>query len=571
MSSPALGSFALALHAHQPLVLGHGRWPHGSDWLCEAVVQCYLPLLQTLRSLVQRGILPRLTMSFSPVLCEQLASGLFQEELHLFLDARLRACTETATYFRHAGQEDLAGLADYWAKCYRDAVEQLQALGGDILGAFRGLAEQGAIEVITSAATHGYLPLLGSDESIRLQLRLAVLSHESHFGSRPCGVWLPEGGYRPRYHWIPPVGLNREQRRALRCGLEELVAESGLTYFFADSHLILGGRPLPLYEDYFPHLAGLQAMGREDLPQRFGASPHKVYYVSSRGGQRTAAVFFREPQTALQVWSRERGYPGDPWYLDFHKKHLPGGLKLWRVSDKGDLAAKAPYMPDQARGRAQEHARHFASLLTRLLHGYRQTANAPGLVCALYDAELFGHWWYEGPQWLEFLWPELERQGIESVSCRTYLERCPPTETTTLPEGSWGEGGDHRTWLNRDTAWMWERLYDCEFAFWAFVHAHPQAAHTPLGRVLCQAARALLLMQASDWPFLITSWSARDYAEQRFAAHYADFRRLMEMAHQLRDRYQVAQDDWSYLTSKEHQEPLFPQLEQVLFHGHGGA
>jgi 1,4-alpha-glucan branching enzyme len=534
-------------------------------------VQCYLPLLQTLRSLVQRGILPRITISFSPVLCEQLASGLLREELQLFLDARLRACTETATYFRHARQEDLAALTDYWAKFYRDAVEQLQALGGDILGAFRGLAEQGAIEAITSAATHGYLPLLGSDESIRLQLRLAVLTHESHFGHRPRGVWLPEGAYRPRYHWIPPVGLNREQRRALRHGLEELVAESGLTFFFADSHLILGGRPLPLYEDYFPHLAELRATGREDLPQRLGASLYKIYRVSSRGGQGTAAVFFREPETALQVWSRERGYPGDPWYLDFHKKHLPGGLKLWRVSDKGDLAAKAAYVPDQARGRAQEHARHFASLLARLLHGYRQTADTPGLVCSLYDAELFGHWWYEGPQWLGFLWPELERHGVEPVSCSTYLERCPPTETITLPEGSWGEGGDHRTWLNRDTMWTWERLYDCEFEFWTVVREHPDAAHTPLGRVLCQAARALLFMQASDWPFLITSWTARDYAEQRFAAHYADFRHLMELARQLRDRNQLEQDDWSYLASKEQQEPLFPKLEQVLFREHGGA
>lgn len=571
MSPPALGSFAFALHAHQPLVLGHGRWPHGSDWLCEAVVQSYLPLLRTLRALVERGIMPRITMSFSPVLCEQLASPLLQEELRLFLDARLRACTETAAYFRHVGDNELLVLVEYWAQFYRDADRQLQALGGDLLGAFRYLAEQGAIEAITSAATHGYLPLLGSDESVRLQLRLAVLTHEHYFGSRPAGVWLPEGAYRPRYHWIPPVGLNREHRRALRSGLEELVAESGLTYFFADSHLILGGHPLPLYEDYFPHLAELRATGREDLPQRFGASPYKIYRVASRGGEGTAVVFFREPETALQVWSRERGYPGDPWYLDFHKKHLPGGLKLWRVSDKGDLAGKAAYVPDQARGRAQEHARHFVSLLARLLDGYRQTAKGPGLVCALYDAELFGHWWYEGPQWLEFLWPELQRHGIEAVSCRTYLERCPPTETITLPEGSWGEGGDHRTWLNRDTMWTWERLYDCEFEFWTFVQAHPHAAHAQLGRVLCQAARALLLMQASDWQFLITSWSARDYAEQRFASHYADFRHLMEMAHRLRDGNQLTQNDWDYLASKEQHEPLFPQLAEVLFREQEGA
>jgi len=571
MSPPAVGSFALVLHAHQPFVLGHGRWPHGSDWLCESVVQCYLPLLRTLRALVQHGTVPHVTISFSPVLCEQLASPLLQEELQLFLDARLRACTETANYFRHIREDNLATLTDYWARFYQDTLDLLQALDGNILGAFRSLVEQRAVEAITSAATHGYLPLLGSDESVNLQLQLAVLTHETHFGCRPQGIWLPEGAYRPRYHWIPPVGANREQRRALRRGVEEFLADYHLEFFFADSHLILGGRPLPLYEDYFPHLADLRGAGREDLPQRSGASPYRAARVSSRGGQGAAAVFFREPETAMQVWSRERGYPGDPWYLDFHKKHIPGGLKLWRVSDKGDLAAKAPYVPEHAQERAQEHARHFAGLMAGVLRDYQQAASATGLVCALYDAELFGHWWYEGSQWLGCLWPELAQHGIEPVSCSAYLERHPPTETLTLPEGSWGEGGDHRTWLNRDTAWTWERLYDCEIEFWTAVHENPNAAKSPLGRVLCQAGRELLLMQASDWQFLITSWTARDYAEQRFAAHYTDFRHLMEIARHVRERGQLEQDDWVYLASKERQEFLFPQLEQVLFGEQGGA
>src|SRR5438093_1520768 len=163
MSSTAVGSFALVLHAHQPFVLGHGRWPHGSDWLCEAVVQSYLPLLRTLRTLSERGVSPRVTLS--------------------------------------------------------------------------------------------YLPLLGRDESVGLQLRLAVLTHEAYFGRRPRGVWLPECAYRPRYEWIPPVGPHRQQRRALRRGTEEFLAECGLEFFFADSQTVLGGRPLPPYDDHFPELA----------------------------------------------------------------------------------------------------------------------------------------------------------------------------------------------------------------------------------------------------------------------------------------------------------------------------
>jgi 1,4-alpha-glucan branching enzyme len=178
---------------------------------------------------------------------------------------------------------------------------------------------------------------------------------------------------------------------------------------------------------------------------------------------------------------------------------------------------------------------------------------------------LLGHWWYEGPQWLEFLYAELARHRVETVRCSPYLDRHPPTTTVALPEGSWGEGGDHRTWLNGDTAWTWERLYDSETEFWALIQDSPHAQHGPLGRVLCQAARELLLMQASDWQFLITSWTARDYAEQRFTSHYSDFKRLVQIAQRVRERGQLEQDDWVFLASKEQQDFLFPGIEKVLF------
>jgi 1,4-alpha-glucan branching enzyme len=564
MAPTSNGSFALILHAHQPFVLGYGRWPHGSDWLCEAVVESYLPLLRTLRSLVERGISPQLTLSVSPVLCEQLASELLRQELQIFLDARLRACTETGAHFRHTNQDDLAALTDYWARFYRETLEFFHSLDGDILGVLRGLQDRGEIELITSAATHGYLPLLGNEESVALQLRLAVRSHETHFGRRPKGVWLPECAYRPRYHWLPPVGSNRQERRTLRRGLEEFLAEYGLEFFFVDSHFILGGRPLPPYDDYFPQLARLRAVGREEWPQRAGASVLEIYRIAARDGTGGAAVFFRDPESAQQVWNRERGYPGDPWYLDFHKKHLPGGLALWRVSDKGDLAVKPAYVPYHAQERAQEHARHFANLIADVIR--RHTAGQKSsLVCALFDAELLGHWWYEGPQWLGYVYPELNQQGVTAVSCSAYLEQHSVAGTLTLPEGSWGEGGDHRTWLNDDTDWMWERLYDSETEFWTCVRDNPDAAHSPLGRVLAQAARELLLMQSSDWQFLITTWTARDYAEQRFTAHYSDFKRLMQIVRQVHERGQLEQDEWVALASKEQQDFLFPALEQVLF------
>lgn len=564
MTSSSVGSFALVLHAHQPFVLGHGRWPHGSDWLCEAVVESYLPLLRMLRSPASpQEVLP-LTLSLSPVLCEQLTSSLFQTELQTFLDNRLRACAEAGAHFRRHKQEDLVTVVNYWAGLYQNTISFLQEIGGDLLGALRQLREDERICLITSAATHGYLPLLGKEESVALQLRLAVDTHERHFASHPRGVWLPECGYRPRYHWIPPVGADRQGLRALRYGLEEMLADNGLEFFFADSHLILGGRPSPPYTDYFPQLDRLREVGRGEWPRRSHISPYQVSTVVSPGGEGAARVFFRDLETAKQVWSRERGYPGDPWYLDFYKKHEPHDLRLWRVSDKGDIEAKSVYVPARAAERAGEHARHFAGLVATILQ-QQTTLLAPAVVCSLFDAELFGHWWHEGAHWLRHLRTELTARGVQLTTCTAYLDQQPPGESVTLPEGSWGEGGDHRTWLNSETGWAWERLYDCEAEFWSYLHECAATAQAPLRRVLAQTCRELLLMQASDWPFLMTTGTARDYADQRFSLHFADFKQLMLLARNVREREQWEQEEWMFLASKEQQDFLFPQLEQILF------
>ena len=571
MASEAHSGLALVLHAHQPFVLGHDRWPHGSDWLCEAVIECYLPLLQTLRSLVERGMSPQLTLSFSPVLCEQLASPLLQQELQFFLDTRLQACADTRQHFQSENQTDIAALTGYWEQFYRNTLEQLDSLGGNLLAAFRALMEDGHIELMTSAATHGYLPLLASEQSVRLQLRLATFNHETYFGRRPHGMWLPECGYRPRYHWIPPVGTNRQQYRSLRRGLEEHVAACGVAFFLVDGPSVLGVHPSSPYRDYFPALTALRDTNREEWRLATQISPYEAYRVSSRGGTGTAQVLLRDPESSRLVWSRDAGYPGDPWYLDFHTQHYPGGLKLWRVSEAtSNLGNKAPYLPERAHHQAQTHARHFAIQVAATLTNTKRAGLAAdcaaGLMCAAYDAELFGHWWYEGPRWLEFLYPELSQHGITPTTCSAALDRYPPTRTITLPEGSWGEGGDHRTWLNNETAWVWERLYDGEFQFWNVVQEMSAVEQGGLPRrVLCQAGRELLLMQSSDWPFLITTRTARDYAEQRFLAHYTDLKRLMQIARSVHERGQLASEEESFLEGRERQNFLFPTLEQVLF------
>src|SRR5207249_30022 len=269
-----------------PFVLGHGRWPHGSDWLMEVAAGCYLPLLDAIDDAAARGGSPRITLDISPVLAGQLAAPAFRSEFEEYLRARISSARENRQEFAAANQPELAHLAEGWEGFYRDRLQQFERLNGDLVGALRALADQGHVTLITCAATHGYLPLLSREESIALQLRVAV---------------------------------------------------------------------------------------------------------TAPGGHGTATAFVRDPDSTMQVWSRDRGYPGDGSYLEFHKKHFPGGLRYWRVTDaKVDLGGKQLYEPARAQERVQAHAGHFVDLLRGVL-----TANPEGphaVVCSPYDTELFGHW-----------------------------------------------------------------------------------------------------------------------------------------------------------------------------------
>jgi len=548
--------FSLVLHTHLPMVVNHGRWPHGSDWLCEATFECYLPLLDTAHRLVADGISPKWTLNLSPILTEQLASPEFQKELAFYYENVRRACVESREEFTKEGRNDLIRLTHFWEDFYERMWELHRRIGGDIVGTFAELQRQGHLELITCGATHGYLPLLSRDESIHLQLRTAVETHRRHFGRAPRGIWLPECAYRPRYEWTPPTGRERGHERRMRPGIEEMLAVYGLEYFVADAHLVSAAQPISLYRDYLP-ARGRTADISVELPMTNARSPYVPYRVASRGGTGSAVAFIRDPKSTLQVWSRENGYPGDFQYLEFHKKHFPGGLRFWRITDaSGDLGKKQPYDPEVAAAHTRLQARHFAELLRDTLR--EAASDGPAMVCSPYDAELFGHWWFEGPMWLEQVMRELASVGVTPVTLGEALERVPPAATVSLPEGSWGEGGDHRVWLNSDTEWTWDRVYAAE-AEWA-----AQLRRDTTGdarRVLAQATRELLLLQASDWQFLITTWAARDYAERRVAEHYAEFKRLAEMARGLTNGDPLGVEAAETLRRLEREDFVFPELD----------
>jgi 1,4-alpha-glucan branching enzyme len=548
--------FSLVLHTHLPMVVNHGRWPHGSDWLNEATFECYLPLLETAHRLVAEGLSPKWTVNISPVLTEQLASPEFQKELSFYYENVRRACVESREYFTGQGDQQIVGLTYFWEEFYERMWELHRRIGGDIPGTFAELQRGGHLELITCGATHGYLPLLSRDESIHLQLRAAVETHTRHFGQPPRGIWLPECAYRPRYEWTAPAGPDRERR--MRPGIEEMLAEHGLEYFIADSHLVAAGEPVFLYKDFIG-LRGQLGEATSPMPAVEPRSPYEPYRVASRGGRGSAIAFIRDPRSTLQVWSRERGYPGEYAYLEFHKKHFPGGLRFWKITDSsGDLGTKQIYDPKLAAEKVGLQASHFVSLVRETIEQAREGKG--GMVCSPYDAELFGHWWFEGPLWLEHVVREMSRNGVRPMTLSEALTVVPPQGPLQLPEGSWGEGGDHRVWLNRDTEWTWDRVYSAEREWVDHLKAG-DGGDAELKRVICQASRELMLLQASDWQFLITTGAARDYAERRVAEHYAGFKRLSEMAHSLRQGQPLSIEAADTLRRLEREDFVFPNLD----------
>ena len=520
MKAPPV-DFVLALHTHLPYVLNHGRWPHGSDWLCEATLDTYLPLLEMLRSLANDGLPAPVTIGLTPVLANQLASPAFAAEMDAFFEQRLAACDQAPDSLAASGDSHLLPLVSFWRTRLLRLRRLFQELGRDLIGAFRALEAAGRLEIIGSAATHAFLPLLARDESIRLQLAVGLAEHRRLFGRAPVGCWLPECAYRPRGPWHPWPSAPRV---GLRRGIEEHIADAGLRFFFVDAHIAGAGRPLNIYGDPAgdPTIHAPLAAGGARGTQR---SAYQSYRVA-QGRAGAVSAFVRDPRTSMQVWSRHQGYPGDEWYLEFHKMRWPGGLKLWRVSaDGAELGEKQPYDPATAAARARVHAGHFADMIDRIASA--EAGNRGAVVVAPFDTELFGHWWFEGPDFLAGVYRELaaRRGTARPTTAKRHLDDHPPRAAVRMPAGSWGANGDFSMWLGPRTAWTWERLWPLEERFWDVA---PAALMNASAReVLAQAAREMLLAQSSDWQFIISTGAAADYAERRFQEHCAAAEQLV--------------------------------------------
>ena len=522
------GSLALVLHAHLPFVR-HPDQPDflEEDWLYEAILECYLPLLGTLERIADEKVQARLTLSLSPTLLAMLADELLMDRC----GARLARLCELADkeVRRTASDPVFSGLARF----YQSSFEQLRSQFQDryrrnLIRPLAALETEGVVELITSTATHGFLPLLRTvPGAVWAQLAIGIGHFRDVFGRVPNGIWLPECGYYP--------------------GLDRMIVAAGARYCFLEADGMLNASPAPLYGVHAP-----------------------VYTTTG------VAAFGRDPSCSQEVWSATAGFPGDPAYRDFYRDlgweaedeyirpyvqptgaRKAVGIKYFRIT--GDTDEKQPYQPEEARRQALAHARAFLdSRDLQFAALAKAMEDRSPLVVAPYDAELFGHWWYEGPIFLDaVLRGAAKRSRFQLRTPSDFLRENPENQVASPSLSSWGEGGYAAVWLSPANDWIYPHLHRCAQLMVALAADFPQSDGW-CRRALNQAARELLLAQASDWAFILKTGSMREYAEQRTRDHIG---RFLQLERQCRaDRI-----DARFLSETEKRDNLFPELDYRVY------
>lgn len=516
------GHLALALHAHLPFV----RHPEHDeffeeDWLFEAITETYIPLLNMLERLVRDAVPFKLTMSITPPLCAMLQDELLRSRYVRHLDRTIalaeRECDRTR------GEPGLQELAQFYRELLRETRAQFDQWQRDLLGRFWYFRDVGVVEIVASAATHGLLPLLmQSPEAVRAQVLIGRDVYREMFAADPAGFWLPECAYVP--------------------GLDVALREANIRWSVVDAHGLMFGKPRPRRAIYAPCFTP--------------AGP---------------AVFARDPESSRQVWSAESGYPGDPAYREFYRDigfDLPAtyispespsrtarftGLKYHRIT--GDSGAKEIYNRALAEAAADAHAEHFLDSRRQQFRELAECGFDP-IVTMPFDAELFGHWWFEGPRFLESFIRKAaaHRDEFKLTTPSEYLVANSTQQVVEPAASSWGEEGYLGVWLDPSNAWIYPHLHAAGRRMTEIASSHAANSHTITERTLKQLARELLLAQSSDWAFLIRSGTAKHYATKRTSDHLTRFNALSE---QLKSGH----IDERFLSDCESRDNLFPNVE----------
>ena len=514
--------FSLVLHAHLPYVR-HPEHEHflEENWLYEAITETYLPLIQIMDGWLRDGMDTRLTLTLSPTLCSMLLDPLLQDRYVRHLQGLLELVEKELV--RTHWDKAFHPLALMYQQRFNSLRETYFAYGRNMVGAFRKFQELGKLEIITSAATHALLPLLANHPpSIRAQILVARDHYRHCFGCEPRGIWLPECAYVD--------------------GVETVLQEANIRWFIIDTHGLLHARPRPRYGVFAPIF-----------------TPNGI------------AAFGRDLESARQVWSKDEGYPGDPRYRDFYrdigfdldydyvKPHMPAagqrtftGIKYHAIT--GD-EEKAVYERPTALRTAAEHAQHFLDERVKQARRLTGIMDCPPLVLSPYDAELFGHWWYEGPEFLDYFIRKTyyDQQLIRLTTPGEYLRAHPTHQVARPSASSWGEEGYWKVWLNETNEWIQPHLSVAQERMTALAQRYPKSSGL-IERALKQTARELLLAQSSDWPFILRTGTSPEYARRRVKDHLLRFIALHE-------QLTATQVDEEWLGRVEAMDNIFPDVD----------
>jgi 1,4-alpha-glucan branching enzyme len=487
------GYLALVLHAHLPFV----RHPEHAEfleerWFFEALTETYMPLLDMFEGLVHDGVDFAFTLNLSPSLCNMLADELLRNRYVGHLNKMVELCEKEID--RNRFNPDFYKLAlMYYHRFNKTRERFVHAYQRDLLKEFKKYQERGSLEIITCGATHGFLPLIGiNKDAIRMQVRTGVNSYRKYFGTNPKGIWLPECGYME--------------------DIDKILKEEGIKYFLLESHGILFARPRP----------------------KFGV--YSSYYTKNR-----VAVFGRDHESSKSVWSAIQGYPGDYNYREYYRDigfdldydyikpyisncgpRIFTGVKYYRIT--GESTHKEPYVPEWATDKAAYHAGNFMFNREKQIDYLSSIFDRKPIIVAPYDAELFGHWWFEGIQWLNFLIRKIryDQQTVKLITPGQYLGLYPKNQVISPSPSSWGWKGYYEVWLNGSNDWIYPHLHRAQ-------EKMTEAANKYAGqggikeRLLNQMVRELLLAQSSDWAFMMKTGSFTEYAKKRTVAHLERF------------------------------------------------
>jgi 1,4-alpha-glucan branching enzyme len=528
-----VGYWCPVLHAHLPYVR-HPEYPSflEEDWFFEALTETYIPIVRVLDGLLRDGVEYRLTMTLSPPLVSMMSDELLVSRYERYLDGLVDLAGRELDRTKRE-QPWLHDLAWFYSNEFSDVRRVFREVyGSKIVGAFRKHRDAGKLEIITCGATHGFFPLMAPvPQAVRGQVQVAARHYRKHFDRDPVGIWLPECAYLP--------------------GHDVFLREAGLRFSFLEAHGLTDAHPRPSYGVHAP--------------------------IVSPGG----VVFFgRDMESSRQVWSAESGYPGDFDYREFYKDVgwelpleylrdlLPDGqrknlgIKYYRVSGRGvDLGHKQPYLRQRAIEKAANHAGNFLSNRTKQSEHLAGVNGRPPIIVSPYDAELFGHWWYEGPQFLDFLFRKMhfDQDVVKPTTASEYLERFPDLEVCQPPMCTWGAAGYAEVWLNGSNDWIYPHLDMAAERMVELARRYERPSDERERRALNQAARELLLAQSSDWAFIMKTNTTVEYAKKRTRDHIARFDYLYRaLTHQCMLEEPI-------LREFETRDNIFPELDYRVY------